>query len=130
MSFSEDIKKFNSNTTKAATEIFRGSALTIFGMVVKLTPVKKGTLRSNWQVGINNAATGEVTDIDRGGNKAIKAIKNDTLSAKLGDKIYLTNNLPYAKEIENGNSKQAPHGMVKVAVASWEHVVNQKARNK
>lgn len=124
MSFSKDIGDFNKNTKKASTAIFRGAALTIFGMVVKLTPVDKGTLRANWQVGINAPPKGKIGSTKRAD---VKGANN----AKLGDTIYLVNNLDYAQKVEHGNySTQAPNGMVKVAIASWEHVVNMKARSK
>jgi len=45
--------------------------------------------------------------------------------AKLGDSVYLVNNLPYAQKIEGGSSKQAPVGMVKVTVAEYQKIINE-----
>jgi hypothetical protein len=32
------------------------------------------------------------------------------------ENCYIQNNLPYAERLENGWSKQAPHGMVKITL--------------
>ena len=114
MSFSSDIGKWNDKVEKAATRIFRGTALSLFGKIVVRTPVDTGRLRGNWQVQLNSAPTGilEGTKVQSGSTKA-----------KLGDSIYIVNNLPYAEVIENGSSNQAPQGMVKVTVAEFKQVV-------
>jgi hypothetical protein len=44
---------------------------------------------------------------------------------KAGDTIYLTNNLPYIRRLEEGYSQQAPAGMVALTVQEFAQVVNQ-----
>jgi len=128
MSFDQDIKNFNEKATRAATNIFRGTALGLFANIVKRTPVDTGRLRANWQSEINSPPTGTAKDTDKGGGKTIKDAKNKTFKAKLGDSIFLVNNLPYAKVIEDGSSTQAPAGMVKVTVAEFQAIVNKNAK--
>ena len=130
MSFSSDIKKFNNKTEKAASKIVRGAALQIFGLVVKATPVDKGRLRANWHVGINGHEQFSKLNTDKNGSKTVKEISSDVLNSKLGDVIYLTNNLPYASVIEHGDGNRTPHRMVGLSIESWEHAVRMKARNK
>ena len=120
MSFSDEIKRFKMKTEKAATNIFRGTALSLFVKIVMRTPVATGRLRGNWLASINKAAN----KID--GNNS--GYHGTVARAKLGDSIFLVNNLPYAGVIENGNSKQAPMGMVKVTVAEFQLVVRENAR--
>lgn len=121
MSFGKDIQAFNDKVTKAATNIFRGTALSLMGKIVKRTPVDTGRLRNNWFPSLNRPST--QVDGGKGSNAAV------AFKAKLGDEIYFTNNLPYAQEIENGNSKQAPQGMVKVTVTEYQQVIKEAVRN-
>ena len=116
MSFSSDIGKWNDKVEKAATKIFRGTALSLCGKIIVRTPVDTGRLRGNWQVTLNAAPTGilDSTKVQDAG---------DAKRAKLGDSVYIINNLPYAEVIENGSSKQAPQGMVKVSVAEFKNIV-------
>jgi len=121
MSFSSDIAKFNKKFDKAAANIFRGTALGLFGKVVLRTPVDTGRLRGNWYASINSPS--KKVDGSEEGYEGI------VYRAKLGDSIFLVNNLPYAKVIEDGtHSQQAPHGMVKVTVAEFQRVVKQHLR--
>ena len=120
MSFNSDIKKFNSRFDKAATNIFRGTALSLFGKVIQATPVDTGRLRGNWFASINRAS--KQVDGSAMGYEGV------VFKAKLGDSIYLVNNLPYAKVIEDGSSQQAPQGMVKGVVIEFNRVVKANAR--
>lgn len=101
MSFSGDISKFINKTEAKAERVFRATGLEMFGRIVKRTPVDTGRLRNNWQI---------------------------TPNAKIGQKLFITNNLPYAKRIEDGYSKQAPAGMVKVTIAEFDSIVRQANR--
>ena len=150
MTFSSDIGKFRQKVEKVSTDIFRGTVLDIFSRVVKRTPVGNpstwdnpglwrslgfvgegyvgGQLRGNWQIQINTKPKGEIDNKDKSGAKAIRLGSGTINKAKLGDTIFLINNLPYAGVIEDGRSKQAPAGMVKVTVTEFENIVNANAR--
>ena len=101
MSFSDDIAKFNKKTEEKSLKIFRAIGFDMFGRIVKRTPVDTGRLRNNWQI---------------------------TPKVRLGEKLYITNNLPYAKRIEDGYSQQAPAGMVKVTIAEFDSIVRKYAK--
>ena len=121
MSFSSDIAKFNKNFDKVSTNIFRGTTLSLFGSIVLRTPVDTGRLRGNWYASLNRPSK----KVDG----SAEGYEPTVFSAKLGDSIYLVNNLSYAKVIEDGDhSDQAPHGMVKVTVAEFQRVVKQNVR--
>lgn len=128
MSFSGDIKKFTSKTERATLFVFRGTALGLFSKVILRTPVDTGRLRANWQINLNSPASGTVGGSDKSGGKAISKANNGTGKAKITDSIYLINNLPYAKVIENGSSTQAPQGMVKVTVTEFQREVEKNVR--
>lgn len=84
--------------------------------IIMDTPVLSGRLRNNWMVSVN-----------KGSNKTTESTSNTAVSRvnavkfKLGDTLYLTNNLPYAERIEfKGWSNKAPAGMVRVNIIRWE----------
>lgn len=144
MSFRKDIKNFKDKAERAATGIFRGTALELFKRIIKRTPVGNpaiwerfsappgyagGRLRANWLANINSAPQGTTSDKDKTGSKAIGQAAKVSGRAKLGDSIFLVNNLPYAGVIESGrHSKQAPLGMVRITVIEFKHIVRQLAR--
>jgi hypothetical protein len=97
MSFSKQIAGFNKKAEKKALVIFRAVGLNMFGRIVKRTPVDTGRLRNNWQM---------------------------TSNVQLGQRLFITNNLPYAQRIEDGYSQQAPAGMVKVTINEFDSIVN------
>lgn len=136
MSFNKDIEKFKNRTEEAATKIFRGTALNLFGKIIKRTPVGDpdvwqnpdsapsgyagGRLRSNWYSSINTPSKTK----DGAGEGA----KSTTDRAKLGDSIYFVNNLEYAGAIENGHSRfQAPYGMVRITILEFENTLKKEA---
>jgi len=126
MSFKRDIEKFNEKAEKAALMVFRGTAFDLFRIIIVRTPVKTGRLRGNWMAELNgiNPSIKE----GRTGQTAINKAKSKTGKARIGDAIYLTNNLPYAGFIENGNSKQAPRGMVKRTIVEYLDHVRKNAQ--
>ena len=118
MSFKLDLKKFNKKTTRITEEVFKGTVIGLFNKVVSRTPVKTGRLRKSWQPTINSPS---VSLKKANGDAIITKVSQ----AKLGDSIFLVNNLPYAQKIEAGSSKQAPAGMVRVTVAEYQKIINE-----
>ena len=156
MSFSSDIGKWNKKTKKAASMVVRGTALSLFSKIVLASPVGNpdlwvynhptkgyvdyltykdapegyagGRFRANWQVQMITKPTGTIKSTDKSGGKTINKAKAEMLKYKLGNTIYFINNLPYAEELEDGSSTQAPWGMVKVNVAAFRYIVDSEAR--
>ena len=115
-----DIDAFSKKVEEAGTKIFRGTCLNLFGKIIRRTPVDTGRLRSNWYSSIN----APVSTVDGSG----EGFSQTAEKLKLGDAAYFVNNLPYAKAIERGHSQdQAPHGMVRVTIVEFEHIVAQQA---
>lgn len=82
------------------------------------TPVMDGTARGNYRVSINLPDFGFSNAMqDVSGTSAInKGVAYVANNFKLGDVIYLQNNLPYIRRLENGWSQQAPKGMFKLTM--------------
>lgn len=86
------------------------TALVIDNVLVKTTPVDTGRARSNWLVSLN-APKIEIVE---------PGILNDTTSIlhkySIDDKVYITNNVPYIRRLNDGYSVQAPAGFVEMAI--------------
>ena len=87
--------------------------------IIMDTPVLSGRLRNNWFPSVNEG-TDKTTNYT--GEKGVAATNRvSAIKFKLGDTLYLTNNLPYAKRIEfDGWSAKAPQGMVRRNLIRWE----------
>ena len=112
--FALDLRKFGKVTREQATMIFRKITLELDSRVVLGTPVDVGRARGNWFPSLNTPATGTTDKADPTGSAALAEINSLVGSARLGDTVWLTNNLPYILPLENGHSKQAPDGMVDI----------------
>ena len=105
----------------------------LFSKVIMRSPVDTGRFRNNWQVGINQKPSGEVTGTDRGtvnqagaGSSTAKSrAESETAKAKGGDTVYMVNNLPYAERLEDGWSPQAAGGIVGVSIAEFKGIVER-----
>ncbi len=103
--------------------VVRKSTLDLFKAVVLKSPVDTGRFRANWNCtrGEPSASTTESVDQSRGISEAQKALEFAT-----GDVVYFCNGLPYAYRLENeGWSKQAPAGMIKISVTEFDQYVRK-----
>ena len=96
----------------------RELAETALARIIERTPVGTGHARANWQVSLNRPATGTVSGTDAGGaatlarGAAVIARDRDPFST-----VWITNNVPYIQELEQGTATQPPAGMVARTVA-------------
>ncbi len=75
-----------------------------------------GRFRNNWQYGVTSKPTGTL------GVTGGPALPNVGPDAHL-HRHYIVNNLPYARALEHGHSKQAPNGFVGLTVIEWPSIV-------
>jgi len=117
-------KKIWKSNLKKAGEIYREKklsqvrAVTLQALreVMLGSPVDTGRFRSNWMVsaGKRNKVLNETYHKDNKSGKKDQPVSVDELEAsqkeiaKLGDqeKLYISNNLPYAQRLEEGHSSQ------------------------
>ena len=144
MTFSSDIKAFAEKTNRDIKDVRAYAAITIFGDIIKATPVGNaqywapvngkpakappgytgGRLRGNWQASVNSPIDTSIANIDANGGETINKMTAVVTAAKGEDTIYMTNNLPYAQRIEYGySSKQRPMGMVRVSITGWNNTI-------
>ena len=118
--FNLSLDGFKGDTLEAITKKKRLIGLKVLRGVVLKTPVDTGRARANWQLSINIPKTDIVNSKQKAGAKAITDGNRTLKTIKLGEDIYITNNLPYIGVLERGHSKQAPRGMVALTLAEIE----------
>jgi len=138
-SLTVDLAKILEKSKANASQVARAIALELESRVVLKSPVDTGRLRGNWNVGINSVNTTEYSE-DRSGNQANTRAIGALSKFKLGDSIWITNNLPYVAKLEyglynngaktvGGYSKQAPQGFIRITylevMGAFENIGNK-----
>ena len=85
-----------------------------------------GRFRMNWQLGIGSVPVGEIDGVDTNGTIALPRIIAAIPEEAAGHVYYLANNLPYARRLEDGWSRQAPPGgIVALTVMDFKQAVDE-----
>lgn len=109
----------------AASQLAVETAQTIVGDLAFKTPVDTSQALSNWIVTLDSPSDNKIKPHFPGeGGSTQKASAAETINQarkvlsgkRPGQKIYITNNLPYIKRLNEGYSKQAPAGFVERSV--------------
>lgn len=95
-------------------KVVKQVALRVDQSVVTATPVDTGRARSNWiaSIGAPSLSVVEPTDAQT----AVAGAKVVISSRRPTESIFITNNLDYIGQLNNGSSKQAPKNFVRHAV--------------
>lgn len=116
MSWNNPPTNFTLEIIKQSEELLRKAAGETLQGVVSGSPVDTGTFRGNHLVSLNEVDnTFDVSVQDQSGSATIAKGMATILQAKIGDVIYIQNNLPYSVALENGHSQQAPFGVYSIA---------------
>lgn len=93
---------------KIATEMLQG--------VITASPVDTGAFRGNHYITLGAPDKAfDVTKQDKAGGNVMSEGAIKILQAKLGGRVFIQNNLPYAVALENGHSQQRPLGIYSIA---------------
>lgn len=111
MSIQRQLEAIARRSTEKAAKVVRMSIFDVSSRISIRSPVDTGQFRFAWKTGVNA--------IDNKGNGTVGVLAPDF---KIGDEVFFVNSLPYAKGLEDGNSEQAPHGMVKLSVAEFDSI--------
>lgn len=123
--FKRNFAKLMQRAGKKSEMVVRASALAVGASLIQRTPVDTGRAKANWVPGIgqvNTTTTGEIN-----ADAALANINQALQNWKPGLTIWLCNSLPYIKRLEDGWSKQAPAGMVRLTVVEWKDSVRRAA---
>ena len=129
MSFAKDLDKITLNLSGYAENMVRATLFNLSYRIIKESPVDTGRFRGNWQASVNTPKVTQLKRKDRTGTTTIIAANNVLEKFSMGQTFYLTNNLPYARRLEYGYSKQAPSGMLRVNVMRVQSEL-EKARKR
>lgn len=121
--FADSLKKFEVNTNRKVERVFHRSSLDLLRRLVLRSPVDTGRFRGNWLTGVDNIPAGPVDTTDKVGSTTIGDGEVKISTSKIGQTVFIINNLPYAVPLENGSSQQAPNGMLAITVAEWDGIV-------
>lgn len=83
-------------------------ALDIYGTLKVVTPVDTGRARANWHMDID---TPTVRIVEPGQDTS-----PNISQYKIGQTVFVSNNLPYIRRLNDGWSSQAPAGFVEAAI--------------
>lgn len=125
MSFSADLDKAVLNLKGYTEKQVKGTLFSLAARVIKESPVDTGRFRGNWQASLNTPNKNTTGSLDRSGGGAINEVATVVNSLQLGQVFWLTNNLPYARRLEYGYSKQAPNGFLRINVQRVQFALNQ-----
>jgi hypothetical protein len=115
MTFHQDMERWVQKTGLKLENVIKATCMQLTEGIVMRTPVLTGRARGNWIATINYPSAYAVLDEDpEGANTIAKA--SGTAGDAPGNVFYLVNNVPYARALEFGHSRQAPQGMVRVTV--------------
>ena len=118
MSVGDDLIRASVNFSKFHEKTIRSTLLGFTRRVIRETPVDTGRLRGNWQSSLNVPEMTPTTRLQTSDSGTANTDASATLDKlKIGDIFWFTNNLPYARRIEEGWSKQAPQGMLRRNIA-------------
>lgn len=125
-----------------AEMVVKGSALSVLKSIEFKSPVGDpatwsspapagytgGQFRANWNLSTVSMDLTTTTNKDPQGNETIQRAEESLDKYKMGDKIFITNSLPYAFRLEyEGWSNQAPQGMVRITALEFEQYVRDEA---
>jgi hypothetical protein len=84
-----------------------------------------GHARANWQHSTGAPIQVDLVDArDKTGQPTIDKIEASIPQKAAGLVHYITNSVPYIQALEDGHSKQAPHGMVATTEVEFQGIVD------
>lgn len=133
--FSERIEIIANRFEKNTNKLVRQVALLADQTIVLATPVDTGRARSNWIVSVGCTSVNTISPYSEGkalglaetvnAQGAIAQGVSAVSSRKPGQNIFISNNLSYIGDLNNGTSLQAPKNFVKIAVHAAVAVINK-----
>lgn len=108
--------RFTGQVKKDTGTFVKRIALVILRILVVESPVDEGRFVNNWLVGISNRLTGTLAGTDK--NRTIAFARGKRVLAKYAAfrPVFISNNLPYARKLNEGSSDQAPANFVEKSV--------------
>lgn len=125
-SFALDISKFVKKAPESVDNIIKKVCFDLYQHFIDRTPYDTGRARGGWAIGVNErrvAPKGRCADVGSmfGEAKSILAkVKGDCV-------VYMVNNVEYIILLEEGHSKQAPSGFVRITLMEFQSYLKKHA---
>lgn len=139
--FMDAISEWLEQTEVRVDDVLQTIAIKVGESVVLLSPVDSGRFRGNWQLTIDNTASSSLLRYDQTGQSTINAIASVANTFTAGQVAYIQNHVLYGNDLEyglyngptakvtdEGFSRQAPSGMVRVTEMQFLNIVNEAIR--
>ena len=109
-------------------KLCRAIAFEGLARLIRRTPRDTGRAAANWNTAVgapdrSNAPDRVSSDIAANQQRGLQVIAQ----FGAGQSLFLTNSLPYIPDLEEGSSKQAPEGMVKITAAEMSNIASREA---
>jgi len=118
------IHKAEKEIELTTVNVMKSLALQIDQSLVLNTPRDTGRAAGNWITSIKEPSR-EVREIESNGGIPTEDL-DVIASAKLGDTIYISNNLPYIGVLNDGSSQQVAAGFVEKSIIVAEESFNSE----
>jgi hypothetical protein len=110
--FRDDLRKaYDTKVIKTIEKTVRAIVFVLDSQLANRTPVDTGRARANWIPSLNSPSKAKVEP-----NQKID-VSSVLATYKVKDTVFISNNLPYIRRLNEGHSKQAPAGFVDDAIA-------------
>lgn len=125
LDLANDVDKLGEKIAQSASDHAVKTALTIVGDLVYHTPVDTSQALSNWDVTIGAPADDphgpyvagkHGSTMQQSAAQALAVAKETLKDKKPGQTIYIANNLPYIRALNDGHSQQVPRGFIERAL--------------
>ena len=130
------VKEFCKLPVKRVNYVKRMGVISCYGRVIMRSPVLTGRYRGGWNCSINGidytVPSPAPKEFIQKGNvyyqidseRAKKFFAQVTIS----ENCFISNSVPYAEHLENGHSKQAPNGVMRITILEVKEDLKKFAR--
>lgn len=118
--FDADVKKWIGQAKINIRLATRRIAFMLHDRIVERTPVDTGRARASWNIVAGQEPDLSVAPKPEKGHKVSPGLLETAekqAAVPIADSYLISNNLPYIEPLENGHSRQAPVGMIRLAIA-------------
>lgn len=139
--FMDTINEWVEHTETQIDDVLQTIVFKIGESVVRLSPVDTGRFRGNWQLTIDGTSSSSLVRYDKDGQSTINEIASKANSFTAGQVAYIQNHVLYGNDLEyglyngptakvtdEGFSKQAPSGMVRITEMQFSNIVAEAVR--
>lgn len=138
--FLDTINQWIEQTEHRIDETLQTIVMKVGESVVTLSPVDTGLFKGNWQLGIDHSTNASLVRHDESGYDTLADMARKVNSFTAGQIAYIQNHVLYGNDLEHGLyngptdkvtdegfSRQAPAGMVRITEQRFTRIVNEAA---